>query len=233
MHELTQRTLAVPILIVVACSFVVGSATGCRFLPSRRASVSSQPQQYQYQHHRRIAPAPADVLVSQYYQQLKPRRIVIAIPTSRTHLLPEQKTFALALADSLRRCGFADAVVAPPCACDSQAIRKGKFDLQQLVDLSSTFSGDAVLYCDVVSFSAYEPLEVAISMRLVDARESIAIMAVDGHWDLRDAQTQSSYLNYLSSNPTDNDFQAGIKFQSPTEFLNFVSADVAKLMLAQ
>jgi hypothetical protein len=147
--------------------------------------------------------------------------------------MPEQSTFADALAQSFRQVGFADAVLAPSCRCDTEAIRKGTFDLQQLVDLSQDYSADAVLYCDVVSFSSYSPLQASVSMTLVDASESIAIMAIDGNWDLRNASTQNAYMNYLYGNPTDSDFQRGIKYQSPSEFLHYVSLDLARFMNAQ
>lgn len=206
---------------------VMVAISGCRFIQDRNPTRTP------------IIPrcttsrSPANILVSQYYHQLKPRRIVIAVPVNRGHSLPEQSTFAKSLANSFRQVGFVDAVVAPSCSCDMEAIRRGKFDLQQLVDLSQRYSADAVLYCDVASFSSYAPLQASVSMTLVDARESIAIMAVDGNWDLRDLETQNAYMNFLSRNPTDSDFQRGIKFQSPTEFLHFISLDVATFMKKQ
>ncbi len=203
------------------------SLMGCRRFQQRCDTVETAiPVQPTYG-------TPANILISQYFHQLKPRRIVIVTPVSRTHLLPEQHRFADSLAQSLRHVGFAEAVLAPSCKCDTEAIRKGKFDLQQLVDLSQDYSADAVLYCDVVSFSSYSPLQASISMTLVDAGESIAIMAIDGNWDLRNAETQNSYMNFLGANPTDTDFQRGIKFQSPSEFLHFVSIDVARFMSDQ
>lgn len=213
------------ILLLLTGLFV---SVGCRRFQERRAGTVAPP-----------IPAspnygtPANILISQYFHQLKPRRIVIVAPVSQTRLMPEQSTFADSLAQSFRQVGFAEAVLAPACECDTAAIRKGKFDMQQLVDLSQNYSADAVLYCDVVSFSSYSPLQASVSMTLVDASESIAIMAIDGNWDLRNSETQSSYMNYLYSNSADSDFQRGIKFQSPSEFLNFVSLDVARFMNAQ
>ena len=224
MKTLSHQTIVLVSATVFAAA--VMSVAGCRFVP-RRAAVKPMPIET------RCVETPANVLVSQYYQQLKPRRIVIATPTSRTHLLPEQRIFALALADSFRQVGFAESVVSPPTSCDTQTIRKGKLDLQQLVDLSHEYSADAVLYCDVVSFSSYAPLQASVSMTLVDARESIAILALDGSWDLREMQTQNAYMNFLASNPAENEFQSGIKYQSPTEFLKFVSMDAAKFMSNQ
>lgn len=227
MNDISPRTSIAFLLLVILSAASLSGLAGCHFRQSRQTPVcTTVPLECQYS-------TPANVLVSQYYDQLKPHRVVIATPASENHLLPEQKKFALALANSLRQVGFSDAVVSPSCACDTQAIRKGKFDLQQLVDLSNEYSADAVLYCDVVSFSAYSPLQVSVSMTLVDAGESIAIMAIDGNWDLRDLQTQNSYLNYLSSNPLDSEFQSGVRFQSPTEFLNFVAVDAAKFMRDQ
>lgn len=213
------------ILVALLATITMIGALGCRFAPKCRDSAQTvvPVQQPAYK-------TPANLLVSQYFHQLKPRRIVIATPVSRTHLLPEQTAFANALAESFRYVGFAEAVVCPSCACDTQAIRKGKFDLQQLVDLSNDYSADAVLYCDVVSFSSYDPLQASVSMTLVDASEAIAIMAIDGNWDLRDVETQNAYLRYLSRTSSDSEFQKGIKFQSPSEFLNFVSLDIARFM---
>ncbi|QEG23398.1 hypothetical protein [Mariniblastus fucicola] len=213
--------------ILIASMVAIGGLAGCRFIPSRRAALPvAVPQEP-------ACSTPANVLVSRYYRQLKPRRIVIVTPVSRTNRLQEQTMFAKSLAESLRQAGFADAVLAPPCSCDTHSIRKGKFNLQQLVDLSTQYSADGVLYCDVVSLSAYAPLQASVSMTLVDARESIAIMAVDGNWDLRNGQTQNAYRKYLSRVPENSDFESGVKFQSPMEFLNFVSVDIANFMRQQ
>ena len=222
-----SRSNATALFLCLSSIAIACTLSGCRFLPSHQSSVVPAP----LPHVEFLTPA--NVLVSQYYQQLKPRRIVIVTPVSRSHPLPEQHNFAKALADSLRGSGFSDAVLAPSCDCDTLEIRKGKFDLQQLVDLSADYSADAVLYCDVVSFSAYSPLQISVSMTLVDARESIAIMAIDGNWDLRDLETQNAYLNYLSQDPVDTEFQRGIKFQSPSEFMDFVSIDLANFMSEQ
>jgi hypothetical protein len=213
-------------LMFICLSMILTGSVGCRFFGSQ--PEPSQPAMVEHQVHK-----PTNVLVSRHFSRFKPRRIVIVSPTSHSSVLPEQQEFSRALADSLSRAGFSHAVIAYPRKCDFDSVHRGKINMQQLVDLSNEYSADSILYSNITSFSPYSPLHASASLTLVDASESVVLMAIDGNWDLRRPEVRDSYQNFLASQGGYRDFEASTRYQSPTEFLRFITDDLAEFIGSQ
>lgn len=165
-------------------------------------------------------PTPANAFVSTHYGKLKPRRVVIISPNNRMQLFPEQTKFAEALSFALKKKGVMETVVGKPCACDIHSIQAGRFSEDQLVQLAERYNADAVLYCDVVDFSAYAPLSASISLSLIDARESVVLLSTDGAWDLRNPDDANQFRMLLSQ--YGDEAEIAMRFDSPSEFMTFI-----------
>lgn len=175
--------------------------------------------------------SPANVLVSRYYHSFRPKRIVIVVNEHGSHAR-EQKDFAHFLANSLIATGCVDAVVASSTDCNLKHIRQGRFDLQQLVDLSWEYSADAVMYCDLADYSPYPALRASVSLTVVDAHESVALLAMNGVWDLRENSTRFNFTSFLAQGANDG-FHLRAMENSPTEFLNYVASDIGNCIAHQ
>ena len=174
---------------------------------------------------------PSNYFVSSYYDQLRPRRVVIVTPQSRSSAFRDQEKFAEEFAVQLRNAGIVDAVyTGTDHACNINAIRQGQFDEYQLVRLSQLYNADAVIYCDVVSMTPYAPLNASVSLAMVDARESVLLLAVDGNWDVRDPAVARPFKKFTCRSTRQDNFDSELRLQSPTEFLSFIAAELSQFI---
>lgn len=197
-------------------------ATGCQpFSSCRRA--------------RKVAPAPvvkaptaSNAFVSPFFSELRPHRVAIVTPSNRMHEFHEQDQFAEALAIGLREHGVFEAIVGAEVPCNLNAIQSGQFDEQQLVNLASQYNVDAILYCDVIAFSAYEPLQASVALSIIDARESVVLFCSDGNWNMREPGTANGFQNFLQQGGADYATQS--RMESPSEFVGYIADSTAKFI---
>ena len=173
-------------------------------------------------------PTPSNAFVSQLYSRLRPHRVVIVTPSNRMHEFHEQDEFALALVAGLRKHGVFEAVAGAEVPCNLNAIQSGNFDEQQLVNLANQYNVDAVIYCDVSQFSAYDPLQASVALSIVDARESVVLFCSDGVWNTREPETRSGFEMFLYQNG--DDYSVETRLDSPSEFMSYVADSTARFI---
>lgn len=173
-------------------------------------------------------PTPSSAFVSPLYRQLRPHRIAIVTPANRMQEFHEQDQFAESLAVALREHGVFEAVVGSEVRCNLNAIQSGRFDEQQLVNLAAMYNADAILYCDVITMSAYDPLQASVALSIIDARESVVLFCSDGNWNLRDPNTKNAFRNFLQFGGYD--YATESRLESPSEFVEYIADSTAKFV---
>lgn len=195
--------------------------TGCQSFRDRRAAKQVAPEVIR-------DPTPSSAFVSPLYRQLRPHRVAIVTPANRMQEFHEQDQFAESLAVALREHGVFEAVVGAEVRCNLNAIQSGHFDEQQLVNLAAMYNADAILYCDVISMSAYDPLQASVALSIVDARESVVLFCSDGNWNMRDPNTKNAFRNFLQSGGYD--YATESRLESPSDFMEYVADSTAKFI---
>lgn len=173
-------------------------------------------------------PTPSNAFVSPLYSRLRPHRVAIITPSNRMHEFHEQDKFAHALKVGLRKHGVFEAIVGAEVPCNLNAIQSGNFDEQQLVALANQYNVDAILYCDVNHFSAYDPLQASVALSIVDARESVVLFCSDGVWNTREPGTRGGFESFLYQNG--DEYSVDMRLDSPTEFMSYVADSTARFM---
>lgn len=175
-----------------------------------------------------MVPTPSNAFVSPLYQRLRPHRVAVVTPPNRMNEFYEQDAFAEAFVVALRKYGVFEAVIGHEVPCNLNAIQSGNFDEQQLVSLAREYNVDAILYCDVINFSAYDPLRASVALSIVDARESVVLFCSDGSWNTRESETRNGYEWYLRE--TGEEYSVSSRLESPSEFMGYVADSTASFM---
>ena len=205
---------------VILSLLIFAMVAGCQLVP-RKTQVYRLPRQF----------VPTNYFLSAHYNQLRPRRVVVVSRQSQDATFRGRDVLAEALSVQLRNAGVVEAIVGgTEVQYEINAVRMGRFDEHELVRLSQKYRADAVLYCDLVSMSAYPPLNASVHFVMVDARESIVLLALDASWDTRDPAVTQAFKSYTCKGTGQDDFSSDIYDKSPTEFLNFVAMESAQFV---
>lgn len=202
--------------------FSIVLCVGCNFQNPRCANQVIE----------RVIPitTPSNVFVSRFYNEFRPSRIVIVMPQSRSQQFRDQDKFAEALANQLRSAGIVDSVVVGESNTNRYTGMYARYDERELVDLSQFYNADAVLYCDLTSVSAFAPMHLGVSLTMVDARESVVLMAMNSMWDLRERRTANSFRQHTIRSNSHNGISVDVMYQSPVEFFNFAAWEISQYL---
>ncbi len=174
---------------------------------------------------------PQQCLVSSHCAYLQPRRIVIVTTNNRQDRLPEQDLFSKSLAKHLRQGQRFDVVIRREKMCrDKLPMRRGVFDEQELLELSGASNADAVLFCELEQISAYEPMQLQMSMLLVHVGEAVSLVSATTTVDLRDPSTQQAYVTVAGQNC--DPFAVETHLNSPSLFIDFAAGLCANGLLS-
>lgn len=172
---------------------------------------------------------PVDYFVSPWYYRMPPARIVLMVPQCRNNNFELQTRFAESLARNLKQVGLFDIVVEHgPCQIASESIRLGNFDTLELLRITRRHQADGILFCEVDSFSGYDPLHLGCSLTLVDTRESIVTLHASGHWDTRLENVRRAFTQHVCDVHHCKQHAAAAYLQSPTELFDFITRDLAE-----
>jgi hypothetical protein len=216
LSKTSPRSEAITLAVIV--TILISVSTGCERIRSLRRGKEIPTAIV-------ATPTPSNAFVSAHYSQLRPHRVAIVTPANRMQEFHEQDQFAEALAFSLRQHGVFETVVGSRVPCNLNAIQSGRYDEQQLVNLASQYNADAILYCDVTSFSAYDPLTASVAISIIDARESVVLFCSDGTWNLRDTATSNGFRNFLQRGGAD--YSIDSRLESPSEFVGYIADSTA------
>ncbi len=175
---------------------------------------------------------PANHFVSPYFNQLQAHKIVIVVRDDRENSYQLQTRFGEHLRSSLSQKGlFEVAAVIGHCeiAPDGQSL--DEMHESKLLELSRRYGTDGILFCDVDSFSAFEPLKMACSLTFFDTRESIVTLHTQGVWDSTSQRTRKSFTQYICRKHKCRAANVGIYLKSPAEYLDFVATDLSCFLL--
>ncbi len=171
---------------------------------------------------------PVDYYVSPWFYRQPLSRVVLVVPEIRDNSYEIQTRFAQSVADSLAQQGIFDIVLGRGnCNVALQSIRNGTFDSAQMLEIARRDNADGILFCEVNSFSAYEPMSLGCSLTLVDVRESIVTLHAGGNWDTTQENVLAKFKQHVCRIHECKQYAAGIYLKSPSEFFDFVSDDLA------
>lgn len=169
-------------------------------------------------------------IVSQHCSLLSPRRIVLVTSPNRQDRLKEQDLFVKYLANHLSRGPKLEIVVASEKICqDHLPMRTGTFDELHLLKLSRKYKADCVLFCDLNQLSAYHPMQAELSMLLVHVPESVALILAKSTYDLRDAETENGYMQFVRQALPDS--ALNVDHHTPTAFIDYTANQFASGIL--
>lgn len=183
----------------------------------------------------RIAPLlPANAIqVTNSTFHYSPRRIVIAIPENRKDRLREQDLFAKGMRRYLTERSHVSVVTARHRVCDRNSpLQTGRYDEQQLVEFLHRYQADGVLYCDVEQIRAYEPMQMEVSLLLVDCQNAVAVASGTITIDSKNSVTLQHYERFAfpdtEQRPKNQTLETHLS--SPSQFIDFAAKEItAKL----
>ena len=153
------------------------------------------------------------------------------IPRMRNNSYEVQTKFADAIHRQLNEKGIFEVILKTGyCDVELESIRRGTFDERHLLDIAREFSADGIMFCEVSSFSAYEPLQLGCSLTFVDMRESVVTLHTNGFWNTNDANVSKKFLQDVCRIHHCQQYAANVYLRSPTEFMSFVARDLAEFL---
>ena len=174
---------------------------------------------------------PSPCLVSSHCAYLQPRRIVIVTTNNRQDRLKEQDLFSKALAKHLRQGQRFDVVISREKMCrDKLPMRRGAFDEQRLLALSRAYNVDAVLFCELEQISAYEPMQLQMSMLLVDVGEAVSLASATTTVDQRPPGMHQAYVIFAGQDC--DQFTTDTHLNSPSLLIDFAAGLCANGLLS-
>lgn len=167
------------------------------------------------------------------FSQLPPRRVLLVPAGLQSGNYDAPLRLADALAAEIRKSGVFE-IVQPP-NIQSQAtvdsILNGRFDEREVTELAKAYHCDAVLFARVNQFQGYWPLQASVTAAIVDANESIVVLAVDGNWDIADPEIRQAYECFVDQRVNDVPYSSReIYLQSPKNLFEFIANQVTAVM---
>lgn len=178
-----------------------------------------------------VEPQKYSLYVSPHLSRLQPHRVVI-VPTgteSGRYQVPLQ--FAEALASAIRLAGLTEVVIPTggDCHLTVDRILSGQFEECEILDLAKTWNCDAVLFVRVNQLQAHAPLRACVTAALVDTRESVVIFAMDGNWDLADAEIRMGFEHFLNTRCLDLPAtQQQLQRRSPHQLFAYIAHQITR-----
>ena len=174
---------------------------------------------------------PVDYYLSPEFPRLRPSRIVLMIPKMRNNSYEVQTKFADALHRQLNEKGVFEVILKTGyCDIELDSIRRGTFDERHLLNITREFTADGIMFCEVSSFSAYEPLQLGCSLTFVDMRESIVTLHTNGFWNTNETHVAKKFLQDVCKIHRCKQYAANVYLRSPTEFMDFVARDLTEFL---
>lgn len=174
---------------------------------------------------------PVEFYLSHEFSRLRPSRIVLMIPKMRNNSYEVQTKFARALHRQLNEKGVFEVILKTGfCDVELEAIRNGTFDERYLLDLAREHTADGIMFCEVSSFSAYEPLQLGCALTFVDMRESIVTLHTNGFWNTNETHVAKKFLQDVCRIHQCKQYAANVYLRSPTEFMDFVARDLTEFL---
>lgn len=177
-----------------------------------------------------VAPAAQTQLrVSQYAGDLLPRRILIVTGKNLQDRLREQSLFAESLADHLRRSAF-EVIVSRECLCQHRwPLTLGRFEERDILHAAKQHRADTILYAEVTSIDAYDPMRVQASILLVNVDEAVSVLSQTSTLDLQRSAAKQQFLAFVRG-AQDGSF--GETFlHSPAKLIDFTAREMARTLL--
>ena len=169
--------------------------------------------------------------VSRHAKPLLPRRVLIVTGKNRQDRLHEQTLFAESLADHLRRSAF-EVIVARDCVCEHRSpIRVGRFNENAILRVGKRHHADTVLYAEVTSIDAYDPMRVQATVALINVREAVSVVTAITTVDLHRAAAKRHYLSFARGH--DGKAFEETFLHEPATLIDFTAHDLAKTLLQQ
>ncbi|MEL6108256.1 MAG: hypothetical protein AAFU85_19695 [Planctomycetota bacterium] len=177
-----------------------------------------------------VAPAAQTQLrVSRHVGQLLPRRILIVTGKNLQDRLREQTLFAEALADHLRRSAF-QVIVSQDCLCKHRwPLSLGRFDEREVLRAAKEHRADTILYAEVSSIEAYDPMRVQGSILLVNVDEAVSVLSETSTVDLQRGAAKRAFLAFARGAEQDSFGETFL--HSPAKLIDFTAREMARTLL--
>lgn len=206
---------------------VIGLASGCAWncpppVDCRDLSYLSAPNGFSY-------------FFSPLWTERIPQRVLLATTHCLVQPLELQQQFVDQLSQALREAQLFEVVSDHQmhgCRCDLDAILHGQFEERHLLELTGRYNCDALLLARVNQFDFNWPMKTAVTLVMLDRAEAVALMGLDGAWDLGSPDLARFYTAFVADQNqlVPHQFQ-GVHRQSPRQFQRFVAWQIARLML--
>jgi len=106
----------------------------------------------------------------------------------------------------------------------------GSYVPEELVRMRQTLRCDAVLSGKVTEYKPFPHLTLGLRLSLVDLNDGHLIWAIEHVWDSEDVNSDLRISYYLKSMPGTKSLEAEILRMSSSEFVNFVTFEVAETL---
>lgn len=207
----------------LAVLLLLASAGGCQWL--QRGKPVALPSFVK-------APDSFSFFAAPDYAARPPRRVLVLPADAQLQPVAVQRQFAEQLAVQLRAAQLFEVVTAPVpanCRCDMDSILRGQFDEYRLLELTRQYNADALMFTRVNGIRAYSPIELSVTVALVDRNEAIVLASADGNWSQQDPQTAESWRSWLQYHSGGIAPETlGAYQDSPAQFQSFVGWQIAR-----
>ena len=116
--------------------------------------------------------------------------------------------------------------------CGRDWVEKGEYPIEALAKANSVYNVDRVLFVRINEWQAFEPMEIGVTLHLVDSHEAQLLVSEDRNWSLQDPAVKEAYRRYLCDRfRCKGDID--IYYRCPTYFCDFVSNQLVQLTKPQ
>ena len=169
---------------------------------------------------------PGSFQFSRFVHELTPRRILIFHANNRLDRLREQSVFSEALARQMAIGGKVSVIQSDMTSCNhTSPLITGRYDEQQIAELSRRYNADAILFFDLRDFAAYAPMSMRAQFVLVHAHESVPLASGSVTLDLKDRSLMQRYMQVPQPM---GKFGDDIRHHSPRQFIDFSATLIAR-----
>ena len=158
------------------------------------------------------------------------RRVAVLPMIDHCKQADQAEMLRSAIAHQLRRKGTFE-VLSPQklglAPCISPDLAQSAFAETMLVEMANTLRVDGVIIVHATEIRPFEPIRVALTLHLVDARDAITVATVDGVWDSDDLATNAAAANYFTGKSVDWNLATEVNLVSPSRFYDFIGYDIA------
>ncbi len=161
---------------------------------------------------------------------IRPRRIILIEAGPDRGNYGESKKMIEELTSKIRSAGLFEVITPKQTQYFSNidTILQGRFDEREIAALARRHNADAIGFLKVNEIRGFSPLRIAVTLALVDSRETVVAYAIDGNWDTAHVPTQRAFQQFVSSqgDAMGATGSASLQLQSPRALMSFVGQQI-------